>query len=233
MRGLILKDLFAIKKSYIANLLWAILINLYCMMFAIGSVYGNFADMQNFGAFLYVSCFTPIFVSSTLFISFYYDKESKFNEFELILPVPDPKKVLSKYIMAGLCLVSSVFYIIIPILCCLLTNQTVSKLFVFSFLFAMQIMALIICIIIPVNYLFKDEQRAFGLIILVLWVLFAVLAWLYIFFENFAEYINAAGRRIANHLEITAFIMFIIVAVCFWISYRFAIKAYKRKRGGI
>jgi len=234
MRGLILKDLFALKKSYIANLFWAILINLYCMMLAVGTAYGNFEGMQNFNVFIYISCFTPFLVGTASISSFHFDRESRFNEYELSLPISDKKKILSKYIIAGICLISSVFYLIFPVLCCLFTKQTVSKTLVYTFILVIQITALLICISIPANYLPKSGLIAFATkFSLFFWVLFSVLFGLYIVLDKFAEFINMALRRIAANMEITVFIIFIFVTVCFWISYKIAVKVHKRKRGEV
>ena len=231
MSGLIAKDLFTIKKSYIQNLFWAVTINLFCMMLAVGSVYGNFKGELNFSTILYVSCFTPFFVGTASFVSFFYNRESGFINYEKTLPVTDEKKILSKYTVAGLCLFSSVFYIIIPILCCVLTNQKIDKNFIFVFIIAMELTAIFICIMLPSIYKadgMKTVRMVVGLAIMFLGM---GTAFLYSAVLSFAEMTDKVINKITNNIEIFTLILLCICLVVFAISYKLSVKVYKRKRG--
>ena len=233
MSGILLKDLFTIKKSYISNLIWTIIINLFCVLLAIGSVYGNFKGMIEFGIFLYVSCFTPFLVGLACFAVFHFDKESGFGDFEKTLPVSDENKVLARYILAIICILSSVFYIIIPLLCCIVTGQTIPEKFIFVFIVVMQVTGLFICVVFPAIYRAKGGKLGRIIVVFALYLIAGIVGILFSIFPDLGEFLKAILKIITDNMVISAVIFQAIVVVSFIVSYKVSVKIYKRKRGVI
>jgi hypothetical protein len=228
MKGLILKDIFSLKKHYVSTMKTVIGINAFFVMFAVGSVHGNLKGYLDFSMFLFMICLVPMIVGTVGMTAVQYDLTSGFREFEIAMPVTDEKKVLAKYIVCFIYLISSAVYIIIPVICCILAGQEFDLKVIFMYLFMMELTALYGLVCIPASMFGNDANKArmvVNLVMILLGISAGGLGGIA------AQTGSAALEAIWENIGLAALILLPVLAVCFAVSYFLALKAYRLKRG--
>ena len=231
MKGLLTKDFYLMLKNIKSGYKILTIFSVFFIMLAVSTVKGNFAGFLEFDIALYLCCFFPLMLAYVPTNIVDQDRISNFNEYEITFPISNGKKIMSKYIISTISILSSAIFIIIPILCCVLTDQQISKNAILYYLIALEVSLAIILVSLPILLCGFDSKKLSMIFYTIIMAVIFILDTLSVIDISDNSSIESKISYLNSILGLIVIFVFIALIVLFFLSYIIAMHFYKRKRG--
>lgn len=211
MKGLILKDLYTLKKQF-----WFVIF--YCILFA---VYG--VILKNTG--MYTTMIT-LFLAIFPVTSVSYDERAGWDGYSVVLPVKRSEIVKSKYYLGYLFIIpTSIISLLINIIAERKINADILIDSLFSIIFALSSAAIMMAVLFPFMFKFGSEKGRIIIILVALLVggFFGAVFVLY----NLKDVISFQIFQLSLHA--IAIIALILAVILSFVSILISIRIYEKK----
>lgn len=205
MKGLLIKEMYTIKKTIFAILLLGIF---YIVMACI--------NQDGFTLLVMMLLILPMFSVT----SFYYDDMTKWDKYASALPLRRNQIVLSKYILSGLLMLLGIAYIVVSAaIVSIITNKNIFLQMIIPAALALTAGILFTSGMMPLIYKFGVEKGRIMMVVLA------------VVFGALIGGIASAGQFevIAQNITLIVTVAFAVSLILFWVSYNLSVKFYQRK----